>query len=119
MVVVGAIIRGVVVVAATNRKDAVDPALLRPGRLDVTVEIGIPTVGDREAILQVHTRRMPLGADVDLAAIAADIRWSGRDVTGAGLKQLCQAAAFAAMRESDEPDEVGRVHFEEALSLLP
>ena len=66
-----------------------------------------------------HTRRMPLGADVDLAAIAADIRWSGRDVTGAGLKQLCQAAAFAAMRESDEPDEVGRVHFEEALSLLP
>lgn len=110
--------KGVVVVAATNRRDAVDPALLRPGRLDVTVEVGIPTAEDREDILRVHTRRMPLGAGVDLSAIALDSRWSGRSVTGAGLRQLCQTAAFAAMRERDAPEEVGREHFEKAMSML-
>jgi transitional endoplasmic reticulum ATPase len=111
---------GVVVVAATNRRDAVDPALLRPGRLDVIVEVGMPTAEDREAILRVHTRRMPLGAGLDLAAVAGDLRVAGRrgeggGMTGAGLKQVCQAAAFAAMRECDEPEEVGRAHFEAAL----
>ena len=104
---------GVVVVAATNRKDAVDPALLRPGRLDVTVEIGIPTVGDREAILQVHTRRMPLGG-MSLAAIAADIRWSGRDVMG----QASSSCARTGRCCVEVPDEV-ESSFRKASALPP
>ncbi len=100
---------GVVVVAATNRKTAVDPALLRPGRLDVIVEIGMPTETDRASVLAAHVRRMPLAADVDLAAIATDYMTGG--LSGAGLKAVCQTAALAAMRETAAPERVEQRHF--------
>jgi len=61
---------GVILVAATNRPDVLDPALLRPGRFDRRVVVGRPDVGGREAILKVHTKKIPLGDDVDLSVLA-------------------------------------------------
>jgi transitional endoplasmic reticulum ATPase len=88
-------LKGVFVLAATNRLDRVDPALLRPGRFDSLVELKAPDKTERLAILQVHTKRMPLASDVDLAAIAA----VDRNLVGADLEALCREAAFAAIRE--------------------
>ena len=105
---------GVVVVAATNRKSAVDPALLRPGRLDVIVEIGMPTEADRASVLAAHTRRMPLADDVDLAAIATEYMTGG--LSCAGLKAVCQTAALAAMRETAAPKLVEQRHFVSAVA---
>src|SRR5690606_17094948 len=62
---------GVVVLAATNRPDVLDPALLRPGRFDRTVVVNPPDHAGRVAILRIHTRKVPLADDVDLAALAA------------------------------------------------
>lgn len=85
----------VIVLAATNRPDVLDPALLRPGRLDRRVHVGLPDVVGRQAILSVHTRNKPLGADVDLQAVAR--RTPG--MSGAQLEQMCnEAAMFAARR---------------------
>lgn len=61
---------GVIVIAATNRRDILDPALLRPGRFDREVVVGYPDVKGREEILKVHSRNKPLGFDVDLGVIA-------------------------------------------------
>ena len=75
---------GVIVMAATNRKDILDPALLRPGRFDRHITVNYPDVKGREAILRVHTRNKPIGPDVDLAVIA---RFTG-GFTGADLENL-------------------------------
>jgi transitional endoplasmic reticulum ATPase len=88
-------LKGVVVVAATNRLDRVDPALQRPGRFDFLVEMPAPDAAARRAILQVQTRRTPLAADVDLdALVAATAGWVGADLEG-----LCHQAAMLAIRE--------------------
>lgn len=89
-------LRGVFVLAATNRLDCVDPALLRPGRFDSLVELKAPDKAERLAILKVHTKRMPLAPDVDLEAIA---NLSGA-LVGADIEALCREAAFAAIRET-------------------
>jgi len=62
---------GVILIAATNRPDVLDPALLRPGRFDRQVVVPVPDVKGREEILRVHTKRTPLASDVDLAVLAA------------------------------------------------
>ena len=84
-----------VVLAATNRKGGIDPALLRPGRLDTHVFVGEPDQAAREQILAVHTRDKPLGDDVDLAALAADLE----GYTGADLEALVRDASMRAIRE--------------------
>ncbi len=86
---------GVLILAATNRPDMVDPALLRPGRFDVTVEIGLPDESQRLAILQVQVRGKPVAKDVDLKALAL-----GTDgLSGADLGAICNRAALNAIRE--------------------
>jgi transitional endoplasmic reticulum ATPase len=85
----------VLVVAATNRADMIDPALLRPGRFDVRIDVGAPDRSDRLEILTVHARSMPLADDVDLGAIAD--RTDG--LSGAELAQLLRDAAMRAVRE--------------------
>jgi transitional endoplasmic reticulum ATPase len=87
-------LRGVVILAATNRPDIIDPALLRPGRFDVQIEVPPPDVAARRAILAVHTQRKPLAADVDLDALAAGTE----GLVGADLAGLCREAAMAAIR---------------------
>ena len=101
----------VVIIAATNRPDIVDPALLRPGRFDRLVFIPPPDEKGRLEILKVHTRKMPL-KDVDLEAIAR--RTEG--YTGADIENLCREAGMAAIREDSE--YVTMKHFEEALNVV-
>ena len=84
----------VVVIGATNRPNLVDPAVLRPGRLDELVYVGTPDAAGREHILKIHTRNMPLGKDVDLAAIAKDTE----RYTGADLEDLTRRAGMNAIR---------------------
>ena len=85
---------GVVTLAATNRADVLDPALLRPGRFDRTITVHAPDQSGREAILRVHARGKPLAADVDLGAMAK----STPGMTGADLANLLNEAALAAAR---------------------
>ncbi|MFQ5955205.1 MAG: ATP-dependent zinc metalloprotease FtsH, partial [Kiloniellales bacterium] len=85
----------VVVLAATNRPDVLDPALLRPGRFDRHVILELPDLKARQAILEVHTRKIPLAADVDLATVAAGTP----GFSGADLKNLVNEAAMLAASE--------------------
>ena len=87
---------GIIVMAATNRKDILDPAILRPGRFDRNVVVGRPDVKGREEILKVHARNKPLGEDVDLKQIAQTT--SG--FTGADLENLLNEAAILAAKEN-------------------
>jgi cell division protease FtsH len=87
---------GVILVAATNRPDVLDPALLRPGRFDRRIMVPAPDVRGRERILQIHTRRLPLGETVDLSVIAR--RTPG--FSGADLENLCNEAALLAARKN-------------------
>lgn len=87
---------GVIVMAATNRADILDPALLRPGRFDRTIYVGLPDIRGREAILGVHTRKKPLDADVDLKVVAK--RTAG--FTPADLENLVNEAALLTARHN-------------------
>ena len=88
---------GVVVLAATNRVDILDPALLRPGRFDRQVYVGLPDIKGREEILKVHTRNKPLAEDVDLAEIARGTA----GFTGADLENLLNEAALLSGRRNE------------------
>jgi len=87
---------GVILVAATNRPDVLDPALLRPGRFDRNVVVAKPDVRGREGILKVHTRKTPIGSDVNLAVIARGTP----GFSGADLQNLVNEAALAAARRN-------------------
>ncbi len=99
---------GVIMIAATNRPDVLDPALLRPGRFDRTVTVGRPDARGRKGILEVHTKRMPLGADVNLEILARGTP----GFSGADLQNLANEAALLAAREN--LTEVGMRSFEKA-----
>lgn len=85
---------GIIIIAATNRPDILDPALLRPGRFDRQVTVGYPDINGREAILKVHAKNKPLAPDVDLGVIAR----STAGFTGADLENLLNEAALLAAR---------------------
>jgi len=89
---------GVILVAATNRPDVLDPALLRPGRFDRHVVVPRPDIKGREGILQVHTRKVPLATDVDVSILAR----STPGFTGADLENLVNEAALLAARNDKE-----------------
>lgn len=103
---------GIIVMAATNRPDILDPALLRPGRFDRRVYVPIPDVKGREEILKIHTKGIPLGPDVDLKAIAQ----STPGFTGADLANLVNEAALLAARK--DKGVVEMQDFEEAKDKL-
>ncbi|MRR35965.1 AAA family ATPase, partial [bacterium] len=118
----------VVVIGATNREEAIDPALRRPGRFDREIEIGVPDRSDRIEILQIHMQNMPLSDDVNLESLAD--RMHG--FVGADINALCKEAAMRALRrympdmttEDEIPPEiiehmlVRREDFEEALKEI-
>ena len=85
----------VVVIAATNRPNAIDPALRRAGRFDREIDIGIPDEVGRMEILRIHTKNMKLAEDVDLESVAKGTH----GFTGSDLKSLCQEAALQCVRE--------------------
>jgi len=97
---------GVVVMAATNRPESLDSALLRPGRFEVIVQLELPNLEERLEILQIHTRAIPLDDSVDLAALAAETD----GMNGADLQSICRRAAMAAIADSVAADP-GR-HFQ-------
>ena len=101
-----------IVIAATNRPDVLDPALLRPGRFDRQVTLGYPDRTGREAILGIHTRGLPLAPDVELGAIAR----ATAGFSGADLANLANEAALLAAREGRST--VGADQFEEALDKI-
>ena len=104
--------KGVIVMAATNRPEVLDPALLRPGRFDRQVLVDKPDVKGREAILRIHARAVKLGTDVDLSVIAAQTA----GLAGADLANLVNEAALLAARR-DKP-AVGRADFDEAIDRI-
>lgn len=100
--------QGIIVMAATNRPDILDPAILRPGRFDRQIYVGIPDVREREAILKIHTKNKKLDADVDLENIAK----TTTGFTPADLENLCNEAALLAARNNLK--SIPRKIFEEA-----
>ena len=89
---------GVIVIAATNRSDVLDPALTRPGRFDRVVHVNPPDRGGREAILRIHTREIPLAQDVDLVQVAR----TTPGMTGAELANLANEAALLAVKRQQQ-----------------
>ena len=87
---------GIIVMAATNRVDILDPAIMRPGRFDRKVYVGRPDIGGREEILAVHAKNKPLGDDVDLKQIAQ----TTAGFTGADLENLLNEAAIIAQKKN-------------------
>ncbi|MEM4652022.1 MAG: CDC48 family AAA ATPase [Pyrobaculum sp.] len=107
-------LENVVVIAATNRPDLVDPALLRPGRFDRIIYVPPPDFRARLEILLIHTKATPLAKDVDLEELAR--RTEG--YSGADLELLVREATFLALREDINAKEVSMRHFEEALKKV-
>ncbi|WP_460106503.1 ATP-dependent zinc metalloprotease FtsH [Streptomyces sp. YKOK-J1] len=103
---------GVIVIAATNRADILDPALTRPGRFDRVVSVAPPDRGGREAILRIHTREMPLAGDVDLTQLARVTP----GMTGADLANLANEGALLAVK--GKRDQVTRADLSEALEKV-
>ncbi len=87
---------GIIVLAATNRVDILDPAILRPGRFDRKIAVGVPDVGGREEILGIHSKNKPLGDDVDLS----DIAKTTAGFTGADLENLLNESAISAAKDN-------------------
>ncbi|MBW9051027.1 CDC48 family AAA ATPase [Rhizobium mesosinicum] len=103
--------QGVVVMAATNRPNLLDPALLRPGRFDELVYVPVPDLKARRKILGIHTRKMPLAGDIDLDELAdKTVRF-----TGADLEDLTRRAGLIALRQSLDASTVSKEDFAKAL----
>ena len=100
------------IIAATNRPDILDPALIRPGRFDRIIEVPVPDEEGKLEILKIHTKNMTLDPDVDLASIAAN----AKNASGADLKSICTEAGMFAIRE--ENYSVSSQNFEDALDKV-
>jgi len=119
-------LKGVMVLAATNRLDLVDPAILRSGRFDLLFELPLPDEKTREEIFKIHTKNKPLNGTVDLKKLAKEIE--GR--TGSDIEFICRKASMFAVREyidrnsakkeisADEDLKVSKQHFDEAIKML-
>ncbi|UCG89974.1 MAG: CDC48 family AAA ATPase [Candidatus Heimdallarchaeota archaeon] len=107
-------LRDVVVLAATNRPDMIDPALLRPGRFDRVVYIPPPDEISRKLILEIHTKNMPLAEDVNLDRLAKETEY----YVGADLDAICREAGMIALREGLDTNIVEWRHFEDSLSRV-
>ncbi|AKB54009.1 MULTISPECIES: CDC48 family AAA ATPase [Methanosarcina] len=107
-------LRDVVVIAATNRPNLLDPAILRPGRFDRLVYIGSPDKKGRLKIFRIHTKGTPLADDVDLEALA-DIT---EGYVGADIESVCREAVMIALRENFDAESVEMRHFREALKKV-
>ncbi|USU07545.1 CDC48 family AAA ATPase [Sphingomonadaceae bacterium OTU29MARTA1] len=105
-------LQSVVVIGATNRPNLIDPALLRPGRFDELVYVGVPNAEGRRRILAIQTQKMPLASDVDLDEVS---RQTDR-FTGADLEDVVRRAGLTALRRSLQSAEVTMADFEEALT---
>ncbi len=108
------VLKDVVVVAATNRPDMIDPALIRSGRFDRAVFIGPPSETGREDILKIHMRKIPVSEDVSISEIAHNTK----DYVGADLEAICREAVMIALREDFNMEQVKIEHFKAALKKV-
>ncbi|KAH6557784.1 hypothetical protein KP509_1Z094200 [Ceratopteris richardii] len=106
--------KAVTVIAATNRPDKIDPALLRPGRFDRLLYVGPPNEAARLEIFKIHTKNMPCAADVDKLVLAS----CTNGYTGADISSICREAAMAALEEDLNTEVVSMRHFKIALSTV-
>jgi len=104
-------LEGVTVIAATNRPDMIDPAIMRPGRIDRTMEVEIPELEARKKIFEVHTEDMPVSDDVDMGELAEKTE----DHVGSDIESICREAGMIALRGNPESEEVKMKDFEEAV----
>jgi transitional endoplasmic reticulum ATPase len=104
----------VVIIAATNRPDIVDPAVLRPGRFDRLIYVPEPDEKARLEIFQIYTKNMPLAKDVDISHLAE----ATKGYSGADIEALCREAALNALRRDTNAKEVTRTDFEQALEKI-
>ncbi len=104
----------VIIIAASNRPDIIDPALLRPGRFDRIILAKIPDAATRKRIFDVHTKNMPLAADVKLD----DLAKKSEGYVGADIEGVCREAAIIALRADMRAKEVSMKHFDEALKKV-
>ncbi|HMF29825.1 MAG TPA: AAA family ATPase, partial [Candidatus Lokiarchaeia archaeon] len=104
--------KDLVIIAATNRPDILDPALIRPGRIDRLTVVSPPTTEDRAKIFRIFTKDMPLGDDVDIDDLAAITP----GFTGADIETMCREAAIRALRADIHADIIHKEHFEAALT---
>jgi len=104
--------KGVIIMAATNRADVLDPALLRPGRFDRQIVVDRPDIDGRIEILRVHTKDLPLASDISLKAIAAQTP----GMAGADIANLCNEAALRAARL--ERESVTQDDFQESIERV-
>jgi len=107
-------LKNVIVIGATNRPDILDPALMRPGRVDRIVFVPVPEKEERLKIFQIHTKKMPLDKDVNLSRMAEDTD----GYTGADIESLVREAAIIALRENIETKNVSKKHFDEAMEKV-
>ncbi|HID18395.1 TPA: AAA family ATPase, partial [Candidatus Bathyarchaeota archaeon] len=107
-------LRNIFVIAATNRPDLVDPALLRPGRFDRLIFVPKPDKKARLSIFKIHTRQMPLAEDVRLDELAE----KAEGMTGADIKSICTEAGMMALRENYKAEKVKMRHFLAALNRI-
>ncbi len=104
-------LEGVTVIAATNRPDLIDPAILRPGRIDRNIEVEVPGLEARKKILEVHTRDMPLDDDVDMDELAEETK----GYVGSDIESLCREAGMFSLRNNPDSEEVKWEDFESAI----
>jgi transitional endoplasmic reticulum ATPase len=107
-------LQDVVVIAATNRPDIVDPAVLRPGRFDRLIYVPEPNEEGRLQIFKIHTKGMPLAKDVNLEELARITK----GYSGADIESLCREAALIALRRDMNTNEVTNADFQEALKKI-
>ncbi len=106
-------LKNVVIIAATNRPDMIDPALLRPGRIDRLISVPAPDVKTRLEILKIHTRNMPL-KDVNIKELAE----KAEGFSGADIEALCREAGMTALRENLKAKEIREKHFNDAFKKI-
>jgi transitional endoplasmic reticulum ATPase len=107
-------LNNVVVIAATNRPDILDPALLRPGRFDRLLLTPLPDEKARMETFKIHTKEMPLAKDISFKALVEKTK----SYNGSDIKAICREAAFSALRKSFKTKEINMANFEEALEKI-
>jgi transitional endoplasmic reticulum ATPase len=104
-------LQNVIIIAATNRPDMIDPGMLRPGRIDRLIMVPAPDEVARIEIMKVHTQNMPLAKNVNIEDLAKKME----NYTGADIENVCREAAMIALRENLESKEVTSKNFKQAL----
>lgn len=107
-------LKDVIMVAATNRPDMIDSALMRPGRIDRVLYVPLPDLNTRREILKIHLLRTPFGDDVDFNELAINTE----KFSGAEISAVCREAALAALKEDITADIVTMTHFSQAFKAV-